>query len=505
MIAWMAVGLTAEMTLFVVAGVVWYRSRAYTLAEAVAAAVMTVFLVLSLTHQISLLIGSAIPGYVVDILGLAVSMRLVARGVPQLSSAVTSAVGLLRREPLSGSIVACVCLAMAGLVAVGWGRLGVVSVGHPWLNLSKTLPNAGFLGHILANPLPPLNASALFFHTTRFGLPPGACGIGLLAYMAVGCCTYTLARRYAWPPMALTVTLMVMSMPRLVVLERWPTPELVSATAIAFSLVLIYRLLELHRPYDLRLFLLCVLFSIRGAPESIALALVMVLLLMVMMIRRHGWLRLREMVGTTPWLGLATLLPAVIMSPIVIVALNRAHGYPLLGGSVTLANDGLMGALANLMGYLFISADVTEPVQRMTQWLIGLDLDRLLNGVFGMLMEPLITRIGTHDAITPTLSGKGVMGFGPAALLLVLPAMTHAIVRGPRRLKAIGIAWMGYLYVAALTVGWRADSLSVLTPLYAANAFVVAYFMPPWRLRRRGMRLLQVLFALLLAWSLTCN
>ena len=94
------------------------------------------------------------------------------------------------------------------------------------------------------------------------------------------------------------------------------------------------------------------------------------------------------------------------------------------------------------------------------------------------------------------------MGFGPFAILLVMPAMVYALVRGPRRLKAVSVAWTGYLYLAALVVAWHPGSLAVLSPLYAANGFVVAFSLPPWRLRRRGMRLFQTAFALLLAWSL---
>jgi hypothetical protein len=83
--------------------------------------------------------------------------------------------------------------------------------------------------------------------------------------------------------------------------------------------------------------------------------------------------------------------------------------------------------------------------------------------------------------------------------------MIHALLQGPRRLKAVSVAWAGYLYLASLVVAWHAGSPGVLTPLYAANGFVVAFSLPPWRLRRRGMRILQVAFACLMAWSLACG
>ena len=56
------------------------------------------------------------------------------------------------------------------------------------------------------------------------------------------------------------------------------------------------------------------------------------------------------------------------------------------------------------------------------------------------------------------------------------------------------MAWMGYLYLAALVMDWQSGSLATLSPMVAANGFLVAVFLPAWRLRRRGMRLLQINF-----------
>ena len=94
-------------------------------------------------------------------------------------------------------------------------------------------------------------------------------------------------------------------------------------------------------------------------------------------------------------------------------------------------------------------------------------------------------------AFTPSFTGGGGLGFGPFVPLLVLPATVHAFLRGPRRLKAVSLAWAGYLYLSALVLAWQPDSIGVLTPLFATNGFVVAFSLPPYRLRRRGMRLLQ--------------
>jgi hypothetical protein len=193
------------------------------------------------------------------------------------------------------------------------------------------------------------------------------------------------------------------------------------------------------------------------------------------------------------------------LAQIPVFALNLAHDQPLFGTAIAFDNDGIFGGGANMIRYLLISFDPTEPVQRMLVWLVGLDLSRLVMGIYNHLVVPVFGHAGVDGTFTPIISGSGPPGFGPFAVLLVLPSMIHALVRGPRRLKAVSVAWVGYLYLAALVVAWYPGSIAVLSPVYATNGFVVAFALPAWRLRRRGMRLLQTAFALLLAWSIICG
>ena len=500
--AWVALILTVETAIFILAGVAWFLSMGYTLAEAGAGAVMIVFMALSLIHQISFFIGSPLPGFILEPAALTAFFFFGIRRLPRLTRKLASAMRLVRQELFSGLTIAAAWSVMAGLVVAGWLSTDHLLAAPPWNGLMTGSLDGGLVRMAITDPIPPINATALFYHTARFGLGPNACGFGLLAHMAVGFSTYALARRYTWPPMALTVTLMVLSMPRLASLGLSPSAELVSTAAIAFSMVLIYRLLEQHQSGDLRFFLLCILFSIYANPLSIALVPVMGLLLLVVMIRRHGWLMWRELLAAKPLLTVLIFLPAMGLAQIPVFALNLAHDHPLFGTAIAFDNDGILGAAVNLIRYLFISFDPTEPVQRMLVWLVGLDLGGLVMGVYKRLVMPVFGHGGMAGSFALIFSGSGRMGFGPFALLLVVPSMTYAMVRGPRRLKAVSVAWTGYLYLAALVVAWHPGSLAALSPLYAANGFIVAFALPPWRLRRRGMRLLQIAFALLLAWSI---
>jgi hypothetical protein len=493
-----ALGLTAETAVFTLAGFFWLRSHGYTFAEAGAAAILMLFMAFSLIHQIDFFVGSPWPAMVLELIALVTVLAVGLRRLPSLVGSCLPIGNLIHQELFPSLTIATAWGVMVTLVGIGWWSPdirppGVGVIGWAYGSLSLLADN---------HPIAPLNAAALFYHTTRFGLPPDACGFGLLAHMAVGFSTYALARRYAWPPMALTITLMVLSMPRLVMLALHPCAELISASAVAVCVLLLYRLVEQHQGWDLRFFVLCLVFSIHSHPMSLALALVLALLLTLVMIRRHGWLVWHELMVARPMPTAMVILLALALAQVPVFTLNLSRDYPPFGTAIGFDTDGIIGAAANLVRYLFISVDPTEAVREALVWLIGMDLNRLMTVLYNTLVISLFGRSGASAPFVPVFSGSGHVGFGPFAALLVLPAMVHAALRGPRRLKALSVAWAGYLYLAALVISWATDNLIVLSPLYTANGFMVAFSLPPWRLRRRGMRLLQVLFALLLAGSL---
>ncbi len=498
----LALGLAMETAVFLLAAFAWCRSMAYTFAESAAGAILLVFMTLSLLHQIGFYSGSPLPAIIVETAAAAALVIAGRRRLPDLLRLPVEAIHLWRKETVPMAVIAAGWLAMMLFVAARGGGPAFLSTELSWQHLLAEPAIGGFGQTAAAAPIPLLNVPALLAHTTRFGLPPNALGVGIMAHMAVGFSTYALARRHAWPPMALTVSLLVLSMPRLIVLSLFPSAELVSCAAVAFAILLLYRLVEQHRPWDLRLFFLTVLFSIHANPMSIALVPVLTLLLALVMLRRHGRLLVWELVADRPRVTAALVLPAVMLAQIPGLVVNQASGHPLLGSACAFETGGIVGAVANLVRFVLVSCDPTQPVQEALVWLVGLDLKGLLMSVYRAMMALLPNQRADGDPFGLIFSGDGAFGFGPFALVLVLPAMAYALVRGPRRLKALGMAWMGYLYLAALVMDWQSGSLATLSPMVAANGFLVAVFLPAWRLRRRGMRLLQINFFLLMSWTL---
>ena len=178
--------------------------------------------------------------------------------------------------------------------------------------------------------------------------------------------------------------------------------------------------------------------------------LVMALLLMVMMIRRHGWLLCRELMVALP----VPTAPGPFTNHDIgsgpcfcfesITRPSTFSGKPLfLIRTVSLVRRRIWSAT------LFASIDPTEAVRKALVWLVGLDLGRVMMGLYNTMVVSLFGRSGASEPFLPVFSGSGSVGFGPVAALLVLPALAHAWLRGPRRLKALSVAWAGYLYLGS--------------------------------------------------------
>jgi hypothetical protein len=90
------------------------------------------------------------------------------------------------------------------------------------------------------------------------------------------------------------------------------------------------------------------------------------------------------------------------------------------------------------------------------------------------------------------------MWFGPAGFLLVLPALVYALQRAPRRLKSTAAAMLAYFLAIALILAWRPQNVRQLTMFFTGSGFLIAFFLPPWRINRRGRLVLQ-LFSICMA------
>lgn len=251
---------------FVEIGLLWvglfliFERRGRTFVEAGACACLTTLMVLTFLVRLVFIAGA--PGFALplEIILLVGSSFLIWRrraGLAKISTAVT---GFLKTNPwvaaffLAGGIW---LLARAVLVAptkVHWDALAPVLR----LEMFATQGWTAAAGH---PPILTSHHTLLAYLVLRWSAGFGTGIFALTAYAALGFTTYALARRYAWPPTALTVTLVTLSFPRFVLHATSPGGEIITAAGAVFCILTIYRLVERPHITDLVLLMSAACFT----------------------------------------------------------------------------------------------------------------------------------------------------------------------------------------------------------------------------------------------------
>ncbi|MCP4690197.1 MAG: hypothetical protein GY859_19245 [Desulfobacterales bacterium] len=492
-----------ELVIWQLAGFVLFRGRGNSFAEAISYAMVTTMMVASFLFQFFFVIG--LPGLspgaeaILTVLSVVIIHR--SRGF------LVESVGIIgfffRSHPAAFSFL---CLGSICLLvqALGFSPGPIHSESLDAIRAIQARGSFFTAGAADAGaPLRPVNILILPHMFLRFS--PDTCPglFGFMAHVGIGAATYALARRYAWPPTAFTVTLVVLSLPRFVLLASSPGFEIVQACVAVFCILAVYRLVERPNPGDLILLILGAMFGITGTGMCLTFPIIVALLSCVILFRRHGAGIWRHVIVSNRWLILISFAPAVLFSQCWVFGYNLYHHGGWLGSPETMGfifnAGGPKGSLANLLCYFLESAHFTPPIDRLWDWISGAGVIETLQGLHDRFILPLLGGGGAAEPFRISWSpSEGRVWFGPLGFILAPLGVLYASLRGPRRLKAVALALLAYLYVVALVPAWLPENVRYFSILYACGGFTAAFLLPPWRIPRKGKRTLQCLGLLLL-------
>jgi hypothetical protein len=494
--------VTTELAVLYLGGFAFFRQKGNTLAEAAGCAILTALMGLSFVFQLAFLSGMPALYFLVEVVLLPLSLFFCVRLRGHIFALGPMILNFIRSHAFGTTALVLAWAAVLVKVFVYPAAYRIEAFGlDPGIGTSLTaLTDAGA-------SLFPANHCLLPRLFTRFHITAGAGIFGLSAYVAIGFTTYALARRYAWPPTAFTATMVTVSMPRLVLLANSSGEEILPAATALLSILAVYRAVEQPNIVDLSLLVLGILFTIAGGPMGLVFPSILLLLSMVLLFRRHGTLAWRAIIAAR-WKVTLLLLPvAVVFSQGWGFVYNLHVFGTWFGGpdaSGFQANtDGLQGGFANLLRYLIESIHLTRPMDALCTWGTGASPAAGLEKVHADFILPLFGYLGSVKAFKISwVTESRLAWFGPLGFFLTLPAFGYALVRGPRRLKALGVALAGYVYLVALIPAWAPENVRFFTVFFVCSGFFTAFFLPPWRLTRTGKRFLQTVSILLLIYYL---
>lgn len=464
-----------------------FRDRDYPLAEAGCCGIMTAMMSLSLGLQVGVLTGSLWIGRIlVGAWGVA-GLTLLFRHRRQWAAAQRSIRFALDAFPLALVLVAAAWILPTVATMKGVSAAGGMTVAQNAFRISCPMP---LLNHWV---LP----RAFFL---LFGLPT-TLPIGVAAYVAISFGVYAVARRYAWPRTAVTVALIVVSMPRLMPATMGEGTEIIHAATALFCLLTVHRSVESPNPGDLTLLVWGLLFGLSHQPMTPEFQAIFAALAALLLFRRHGVMTWRAILRGRSGSVAAVLGVAVLFSQIGTLILSRIGcglWSPALPASFYNI-DGLAGAMVNLARYALEAAHFTAPVDRLMHWLFGFSWHELLVWMQGVFIPEAARRLGAAvPFVLPPVPDVAAAWFGIQGFLLIIPTLIYSAVRGHRRIKALAVALLGYGYVIALAVSWRPGNAGHFTPVFVCGGVCLALVLPPWRITSRGRRWIQWLCAAML-------
>jgi hypothetical protein len=505
-----ALGGVAEIAFFALAGLALFRRWGCTLAEAAALAALLPAMLVSFLLQVGFLVGALDQiRWVLALAGVA-ALACTWRERRVIGRLWLQAVRFSREHPLAvGGLVLALGLLLLAAVASSSSSPATATVGGDLAAGSGwRVTSSGPLGSAPSQDqaLAPLNALILDRMFAGRAVGPATGIFAWSAYLSICFATYALCRRYAWPPTAISVTLLVVSMPRLVFQAVSSGAEIIPAAAALLFILLLYRTVERPDVKDLLMLLLTLSFSISGDRMCLVFPAVGLGLGAVVLFRRHGGRLWWDMLRQAPLAGLAALFALLIFSQAWLFGLNILAEKNWVGSppGVDWAYnaDGPAGFAGNLVRYGLQVLDLTPPVEFLAARVFGIDWgaglqwlhDRLLPAALAArgLAAPFAVRAPPHADLA---------WFGPFAAFLMLPALGWAFVKGARRLKALALALGAYFLLVALIPAWMPGNARYFTVFFVCGGCTVAFLLPPWRMTHRRRRFLQLTAIALLAYA----
>jgi len=115
-----------------------------------------------------------------------------------------------------------------------------------------------------------------------------------------------------------------------------------------------------------------------------------------------------------------------------------------------------------------------------------------LQSFYDFFVRSFLGENGAVQAFDLTWMTDEMFSFGPVAFFLVLPALFYAMIKGPRRLKSVAIAFISYFYLVSLIFAWAPGTAELFEIFYVSAGFSMAFFFPPWRFTKKIKKIVQI-------------
>lgn len=484
-----------EILLFCLGGILLIYSPKLRFSEIVASGIVIGFIIISCIFQAAFLIGR--PNFSFAIEGLIITWIIFA--AVKKRQALFTLVKNIKPFLIEEKII-------LGLLFVAWLYLALQATLLPPANFDSMTYNLArvlvfqqektlLLGNveIVRQAMFPVGADILHHAFLRFYTDYGIAIFSFLAYIAVALGTYALSRRYTSTNIALTTTLVIVSLPEFVLQATSTKNDIFTVAVAIFGFLTIHRILDNLNLRDLYFLTLSLLFGISIKTTFAAFLIPFTLFFGILFIKKYELLTFIQLIFKNFIYLPILLVPAVIVSQIWLFI----HNYFIWGnwaGPVDFVmfyqqSDGIKGCLANLVRYFFQSLDLSQLADFWSQRFLNLRISHELYKIYEILFNPFFGNAGiiqpiSFNGIVQSISfniewhlDEDLSWFGPWGFLIVTPAVIWTAIKGNQSLKAASLTLLGCFLIICYQIVWMPWNNRFFSLFFASSSLCVAYFL----------------------------
>lgn len=527
----MSIIVLIEILILCLGGTLYSFRTGEKLSESIAKGFFFCLLILSFSFQLSFLFGEPKISYFIEIIFTGLSLYIIKTKLSQLKQGIRIIKDFFIKHKLTVSILLFV-----------WTYLFLQAVLLPpanWdsmtYNLARVLlfqqEKSLFLTQVSipGQAIFPVGADILHHSFLRFYTDYGIGIFSFIAYLIICFGTYALARRYANPQHSFIATLVIGSLPELVLQSTSTKPDIFIAATAVFCFILIHRILTSINLEDLILLPIVLSFGISCKTNFIGFVLPFVVLFSFLFFFKYSWRYLLKVFQQHKLYFFLGILAILVFFPWFTFYHNHTH-FGLWSGSVQLVTlikqkEGLIGTLANLVRYLFQWIDFLEPLELLFQEVTakifshqGYTITDLLIGFYNQVFHPLfgdkgimkgdfsmINNNNGYPFFILRSNGEDYSWFGPFGFFLVIPSLIFALVKGDLYLKAVSSSLIAYGLIICNQIAWFPWVNRYFSLFFASSGVLVAFLFAQAKLNQFFSRLLTFFAITILIYVSTFN
>lgn len=357
-------------------------------------------------------------------------------------------------------------------------------------------------------------------------------GIGIfsfISYLIICLGTYALARRYTNQKESLLTTLIIASLPELVLQSTSTKNDIFTAATALFCFILAHRILTKINVEDLILLPIVISFGIACKTVFFAFALPFICWFCFLFFKKYSIKFIFRIIKRYKLYFLLGTFPVLIFFP----WLNFYHNYINFGtwqGSIKFMSfhrqhDGIIGTLANLIRYIIQSIDFLEPLEIICQKITGkifpseysiTDIiigfyNKVFDPIFGEkgIMEsslfPIINNNNGHPFFIIRQTGEDYSWFGPFGFFVIIPSIIFALFKGDIYLKMVSFNLIVYALILCNQLAWQPFINRFFSLFFASSGVLIAYLFTKIKLNNFFYKFLTFLTIIIFIYTATFN